>query len=240
MNEPDVDVGVSWGPGLHTAGAAMVDAEAYFRYVGRWSAQFVAATLAAAKMRPGWRVLDVATGPGVAMEHAASLVGAHGAVIGSDISTGMLATAAARVEMIACSQYLVAGDAQALPFAAGYFDAVICQLGLMFVPDAAHGLREFHRVLRPGGRAAICVISTAASTPMWSALAQALSTALPLQAETLTLSFSLADATRLASLFSAAGFGDLQVRREWRTAILSSIDAYWDLIEAGAGPPMRR
>jgi ubiquinone/menaquinone biosynthesis C-methylase UbiE len=50
-------------------------------------------------------------------------------------------------------------DGQALPFADATFDAVLCQLGLMFFPDPARGLAEFRRVLRPRRRAAVCVIS---------------------------------------------------------------------------------
>ena len=43
-------------------------------------------------------------------------------------------------------------DAQALPFADGSFDAVLCQFGVMFFPDRATAYREAKRVLKPGGR----------------------------------------------------------------------------------------
>ena len=48
-------------------------------------------------------------------------------------------------------------DGQALSFPEASFDAVICSLGLMFFPEPARGLAGFHRMLRPGGRAAVSV-----------------------------------------------------------------------------------
>jgi SAM-dependent methyltransferase len=49
------------------------------------------------------------------------------------------------------------GDAQALPFPAGSFDAVLCGYGLMHLPEPAAALGEMLRVLRPGGRSALSV-----------------------------------------------------------------------------------
>jgi ubiquinone/menaquinone biosynthesis C-methylase UbiE len=48
-------------------------------------------------------------------------------------------------------------DGQRLSFADQSFDAVLCNLGLMFFPDPVRGLSEFCRVLRPGGRVAVSV-----------------------------------------------------------------------------------
>lgn len=229
----EAGAGVGWARGLHAAGAAAIDADAYFRYLGQWSALFVPATLAGAEVSAGATVLDVASGPGEAARQASAVVGSHGCVIGTDISLGMLVTA--RGDLPVGSRRLVAADAQALPFASDCFDAVICQLGLMFVPDPTRGLREFHRVLKPGGRVAVCVISTAERSPMWGALAQALCSARPAEAETLALSFSLGQPAQLESVFRAAGLRDVQVHREQRTANLSSFEEYWSVIEAGVG-----
>jgi SAM-dependent methyltransferase len=129
----------------------------------------------------------------------------------------------------------VAGNGQALPFRDGSFDCVVCQLGLQFFPDPALGLAEFRRVLRSGGSAAVCVISTPDRAPMWGILADALSRFLPAWRNILYLSFSLADPTRLEGLLAGARFRDICVERERQEDITGSFDEYWEPIEAGIG-----
>nr|WP_294549502.1 methyltransferase domain-containing protein [uncultured Rhodopila sp.] len=129
----------------------------------------------------------------------------------------------------------VAADGQALPFRDGSFDAVLCQLGPQFFPDPAKGLAEFRRVLHPGSRAAVCVISTADRAPMRGILADTLVRFLPERRNLLNLSFSLGDETRLETLLADAGFRDIHVERETRTDTLGSFDEYWLPIEAGTG-----
>ena len=73
-----------------------VDMAAYEGYVGRWSRLFVPAVSAAARIRTGDRVLDVATGPGEAAVVALSDVGDSGFVIGADIALPMLDVARER------------------------------------------------------------------------------------------------------------------------------------------------
>lgn len=224
---------MSWGAGLHAAVGRRVDGSAYGQYIGRWSRLFVPALLAAAEISKGDRVLDVATGPGEAALMALSAVGSAGLVVGADISPAMLE--AARARLSGGSFRPVATDGQALAFPSASFDAVLCQLGLMFFPDPARGLAEFRRVLRPGRCAAVCVISSPDRAPMWGILAEILSRYLPDQTEALHLSFGLADAARLERIFGAAGFRDVRVKRETREGIVESFDEYWAPIEAGAG-----
>jgi ubiquinone/menaquinone biosynthesis C-methylase UbiE len=142
------------------------------------------------------------------------IVGASGLVIGADISPAMLEAARDRVDQQSFSP--VATDGQALRFRDGSFDAVICQLGLQFFPDPALGLKEFQRVLRSGGCAAVGVISTPDGAPMWGILADVLSRFLPEQRDIIHLSFALADPNQLESLFANAGFRDIRVEREKR------------------------
>ena len=195
----------NFGAGFHAAPGRVVDTEAYDRYIGRWSRLFVPAVLAAVRVAPGQRVLDVSTGTGEAALMALPIIGASGLVSGADISPAMVA--AARDRLNDPSFWPVAADGQALPFADGSFDAVICHLGLQFFLDPALGLLEFRRVLRLGGCAAACVISTPDRAPMAGILADAISRFLPEQRNILYLSFALADPKQLEQYWPAPGSG---------------------------------
>ena len=218
--------------GLHAAAGQEVSADAYDRYLGRWSRLFVPSLLAAAEVRAGGRVLDVATGTGEAAAMAVPAVGHTGMVVGTDISIAMLETARAR---LSGSFRAVTTDGQLLAFRDASFDAVVCQLGLMFFPDPARGLAEFRRVLRKGGCAAVCIISSADKAPMWGPLADAMSRYLPVQREAFHLGFALADSKRLERMFVGAGFRDVQVKPETRHRTIASFDDYWAAVEAGTG-----
>ena len=224
---------VSFGSGLHAAPGQPVDTSAYGRYIGRWSRLFVPAVLAAAEVAPGYRVLDVATGTGEAVLVALSILQRDGRVIGADISPAMLHAARARLGSDTFRP--VATDGQALAFRDRSFDAVVCQLGLQFLPDPVRGLLEIRRVLRTGRCAAVCVISSPDRAPMWGVLADTLSRYLPDQREALHLSFALADPGRLDRMFRMAGFRDVRVTRETREDTIESFDNYWAPIEAGTG-----
>jgi len=224
---------VNFGPGFHAEIGAPVDRSAYDSYVGLWSRLFVPDVLAAAGVAAGHRLLDVATGTGEGASLALPLIGSSGLVVGADISVEMLH--AARTRFGDRRFRPVVADGQELPFSENTFDSVICQLGLMFFPDAARGLAEFRRVLRPRCRAAVCVISAPERAPMWGVLADILSRYLPDQRDVLHLSFALADAGHLEQLMVTAGFREISVKRNTRTHSFPSFDDYWTPIERGAG-----
>jgi demethylmenaquinone methyltransferase / 2-methoxy-6-polyprenyl-1,4-benzoquinol methylase len=108
------------------------------------------ATGDALALRPGQRCLDLAAGTGVSTEELAT---SGAAVVGADLSLGMLAAGAHR------GVPLLAADALALPFADGAFDAVTISFGLRNIVDTDAALRELARVTRPGGRMVICGFS---------------------------------------------------------------------------------
>jgi ubiquinone/menaquinone biosynthesis C-methylase UbiE len=228
----DSGPGLQWPSGLHASAQEPVDVAAYSRYIGRWSALFVPPLLSAAQVTPGDHVLDVATGTGEAAMLATTLVAPGGRLVASDIATPMLRAARRLLATAPCD--FVAADGGALPFADNSFDAVICQLGLMFM-EPLTVLGEFARVLRSGRHAAVCVISSADRAPMWGALAEVLSTVFPRERAALQLSFSLADPSHLHQMFSSAGFDNINVSHQQRRAKFDSFDDYWNGIESGVG-----
>ncbi|MBA3824403.1 MAG: methyltransferase domain-containing protein [Ktedonobacterales bacterium] len=123
--------------------------------------------VALADLHPGQRVLDVATGTGAALLPAAATVGPTGQVVGIDIAPGMLAQARQRLTEAGVTQVKVQGaDARHLPFPDATFDAVLCSLGIFFLPDMAAALTEWQRVTRPGGTIAFTGFGLAAFYPL--------------------------------------------------------------------------
>jgi demethylmenaquinone methyltransferase/2-methoxy-6-polyprenyl-1,4-benzoquinol methylase len=100
-----------------------------------------------AGMRPGMKVLDIATGTGAVARGAARNVGPTGAVFGCDPNRGML-----REARKSFAGPLTRGVAQALPFASGTFDFVTMGIALRHVSDLKATFHEYCRVLKPGGR----------------------------------------------------------------------------------------
>lgn len=131
------------------------------RYQDTWAgltAGFIEPLVAAAKLEGGERVLDVCCGPGLVAE-AAQERGAQ--ACGLDVTPEMVAIARGRCPDI---DFQV-GDAQALPFDAGTFDAVLMNFGILHLPRAEQALAEAARVLRRGGRYAFTVWANADESP---------------------------------------------------------------------------
>ena len=118
------------------------------------------AVLRALAAGPRARVLDVGCGTGRLAER---LVGADGVrtVVGCDFSGGMLENAAERLADArrAGRVHLVRGDATRLPFADAAFDAAVSTEAFHWFPDQDAALRELRRVLRPGGRLMLALVS---------------------------------------------------------------------------------
>lgn len=112
-----------------------------------------------AALRPGDAVLDVACGTGD-LASAFARAGA-GSVTGLDFTPEMLAIARRRFSGKRATRDVqwIEGDAQALPMADGSFDVVSIAFGIRNVADPARAIREFRRVLRPGGRLVILEFS---------------------------------------------------------------------------------
>jgi len=111
-------------------------------------------------LKPGDRVLDVATGTGDLAFMEEAVVGPQGRVVGVDSCAPMLEVARGRQQGQVDFQE---GDAMNLHFPDGSFDVVTIGFGLRNVADRVQALREFRRVLRPGGRVMVLDFSTPTS-----------------------------------------------------------------------------
>lgn len=211
---------------LYKTGAA-----GYDDLFARATKSFIPSLLKAARIAPGHHVLDVATGTGAAARAAADMVGRSGSVIGVDISPAMLEVAKRNLkdQPIALAMF----DAHALPYEDGRFDAVICQLGLMFFSDPRGALSEFRRVLRVNGWAAVSVTTTPERS-LFLRIGAAIARHVPEKADKLNRFFAIPDAARLHALLDGAGFQDIRIQVETRAIEFSSFDDYFSDIAKGA------
>jgi len=124
--------------------------ELYDRYLGPLLFEPYAEDLARrlSVLRRG-TLLEVAAGTGVVTQALRKALPDDVRIIATDLNEGMLKVAASRVN--APTVTFQQADAQKLPFADGSADAVVCQFGVMFMPDKGAAQREAARVLVPGG-----------------------------------------------------------------------------------------
>jgi demethylmenaquinone methyltransferase/2-methoxy-6-polyprenyl-1,4-benzoquinol methylase len=113
--------------------------------------------LGRAGLKKGMRVLDVGVGTGLLARQAARLVGESGAVTGIDPSVGMIRSA-----RVPPGVELLIGSAETIPVAAEEADFLCMGYALRHIDDISAALREFLRVLKPGGR--ICLLEITSPT----------------------------------------------------------------------------
>jgi SAM-dependent methyltransferase len=203
----------------------------YDRAFAHVSSHFLPFVLRAARLAPGHRVLDVATGTGISAQAVLDVVGSSGSVVATDISQDMVEKAHKRLAPSPNAAVAVE-DGQALSFPEASFDAVICSLGLMFFPEPARGLASFHRVLRAGGRAAVSV-KVASERSYNFRINVVIARHKPGLADAVSRLFALGEEVRLRSLFSEAGFVDFETCTHRHTFVLPSFDAYYGPFERG-------
>ncbi len=105
---------------------------------------------------PGARVLDACCGSGASAIPAAIAVGPNGRVLGVDLAENLLRLGRSKAAQLGLSHTeFRSGDIEALDPSRETFDAVICVLGIFFLPDMSAGLRQLWRFVRPGGQMAI-------------------------------------------------------------------------------------
>jgi len=134
--------------------ALFSEAEAYERFMGRWSRQLASALVGFAGVGDGDAVLDVGAGTG-ALAAAAAEAAPSSRIIGIDPAAPYVALAQARHPGDRIR--FEVGDAQQMRFADATFDRTLSLLVLNFIPDTAKALDEMRRVTRHGGTVAAAV-----------------------------------------------------------------------------------
>jgi SAM-dependent methyltransferase len=135
----------------------------------RWLGPATELMLDAAGVATGSAVLDVAAGAGGQTIAAARRVGPTGRVLATDISPEILAFAAAAAQEAGLANVTTsATDGEILDVAARSFDAVISRVGFIYFPDQQAAFRAMRAALRPGGRLAGVVYSTAEANGFFS------------------------------------------------------------------------
>ena len=206
-----------------------VAADAYDRFMGRYSVLLSPQLADLAGVRSGQSVIDVGCGPGALTAELVTRLGAD-AVSAVDPSDPFVAAARARYPGVDVQT----ASAEQLPYLDAGFDAALAQLVVHFMPDPVAGLAEMARVTRPGGVVAACVWDYGGGqSPLrvfWEAARELDSdvddeSALPGTRE-----------GHLAELFDAAGLRDVKQATLTSSLEHDSFEEWWQPFTLGVGP----
>lgn len=195
-----------------------------------------------ADVRPGDRVLDIATGIGEPAVRAARRVAPGGHVVATDIAPGMLEIGRERANELGLDNVeFRETDAEELDFPEEQFDVVLSRFGLMFLPDLGVALERIHTVLGPGGRLAAAVWGPAERAPLIAVPLQAVARELelPPPAPGTPGPLALGDADALAAKVRQSGFLDVRTERQDATTSWESAAEFVQFIQAIAAPVRR-
>jgi SAM-dependent methyltransferase len=206
-----------------------VAAEAYGRFMGRYSEPLAVDFAGQCQPTPGQRALDVGCGPGALTAQLVERLGAD-AVCAIDPSPSFVAAIHARFPGVDVRR----GVAEDLPFPEGAFDLTLAQLVVPFMTDPVAGLREMARVSRPGGLVSACAWDHAGGgsplTTFWRAVQ-----------DTKPEAHSEAEVAgaregHLIELCEAAGLNDIEPTSLSVTVRFASLADWWEPYTLGVGP----
>jgi len=206
-----------------------VPADAYDRFMGRYSVLLSPQLSDLARISGGQRVLDVGCGPGALTAELVARVGSA-AVTAVDPSEPFVAAARARNPEVDVQQAF----AEQLPFPDQLFDAALAQLVVHFMSDPAAGLAEMRRVTRRDGVVAACVWDHAGGhgplSPLWEA-ARELNP--EIEGESRLVGSREGD---LAQLFESTGLRQIEETALSVSVEHPSFEEWWEPFTLGVGP----
>ena len=180
-----------------------------------------AAVLAAARLQPGERVLEVGSGTGQLAMQASRLVAPDGSVVGVDLSQPMTDLARTRAAEAAITNLeLVVADAAIVNLPESHFDALLSRFGVMFFADPAAAFSHLVSRLRPGGRLAVVVWQERSESDLFAlpaaVVARLVPDAAPTPAPGMPGMFALSDPSAIRRLLLDAGATDVLVESHRR------------------------
>ncbi|MBN9153571.1 MAG: class I SAM-dependent methyltransferase [Microbacterium sp.] len=210
-----------------------VAAEAYDRFMGRFSQPLAEEFATWARLPESGRALDVGCGPGALVAVLATRLGER-SVSAIDPSASFVAAARERFPAADVRE----ASAEDLPFPDASFDATLAALVVHFMTDAAVGVREMVRVTRPGGVVAACVWDFAGGRAPQTAFFRSLSTvADDVDDESGRVGARAGD---IPALLRGAGCLDV-VEDELTVAVrYEGFEEWWSTYTLGVAPPGRQ
>jgi SAM-dependent methyltransferase len=205
-----------------------VAADAYDRFMGRYSGPLSPRFAEFAGVRPGWRVLDVGAGPGALTATLVDMLGASN-VAAADPSPPFVQANRERHPGVE----VVQAGAEDLPFADGSFDAALAQLVVQFMTDPVGGVAEMARVTRPGGVVAACVWDFGTGRSPLSAIWAAAVEVDPSAGEGDRVGVRPGE---LSDVFRRAGLDAVEEGEVHVTVEHESFEAWWQPMTLGVGP----
>jgi SAM-dependent methyltransferase len=206
-----------------------VAADAYDRFMGRYSVPLAPRLADFAGVTAGQRVLDVGCGPGALTTELVARLGTE-SVAAADPSEPFVEAARERHPGVEVRR----AAAEELPYEADTFDAALAQLVVHFMADPVAGLGEMGRVTRPGGAVAACVWDHAGGhgplSVFWEA-AHSLGDDVVDESE-----LAGARAGHLTELFLAAGLRDVEEDAISVRVEHSTFEHWWEPFTLGVGP----
>ena len=177
---------------------------------------------------PNATCLDVATGTGMVALEAAKHLPA-GAVVGIDLSNGMLRQARAKAQAQQLHNVTFRQmDLDDMDFSKNQFDIVTCSFGLFFIDDMEGAMRRLAHTVKPGGKIAISSFMETAFSPFAPAF---LSLYEDFGKQVPPLSWKrLADVAVIEKVYRAAGITDLVLHHEPLGYALQSERQWWDIV----------
>jgi len=210
-------------------GSFNVSADAYLRFMGRYSEPMASQFADLAGVSPGQRVLDVGCGPGALTAELVRRLGPD-EVSAVEPSAPFAAAARQRLPEVDIRQ----AAAEQLPFADGTFDVALAQLVVHFMADPVAGLREMGRVTRPGGVVAACVWDHAGGrgplSGFWRAVLE-----LDPRADDESGLAGVREG-HLAQLFAEAGLESIRPGSVTVLICYANFTEWWDPFTLGVGP----